>query len=78
MNAFSQEKVEGNRKNENKQKQSAGFEIEKQTDGKQKSIPQQATVVDKAKPRQHKSEKRPEVKLRKQQRSVCVEREYLL
>jgi hypothetical protein len=78
MNAFCQEKVENNRKNKNKQKQPAGFEVEKQTNRKQKGIPQQTTAVDKAKSRQNKGEKRPEVKLRKQQRSVCVEKKYFL
>jgi len=65
MYPFRRKKVENNRKNKNKQKQSASFEIKEQTDCKQKGIPQQTAIVEKAKSRQHKGKERPKIELGK-------------
>jgi len=45
MYPFSRKKVENDRENEDKQKQSASFEVKEQTDRKQKGIPQQTAIV---------------------------------
>jgi hypothetical protein len=78
VNTLSQNEIGQSGKNQNENKQSARLEIKKQTDGKQKRVSQQPPIINQAESRDDKRKKRPKIKLREQQRTLCVKGKYFL